>query len=81
MSSFRDDIPLREQPKHTGDTDHVYDAGDPQINPIITDPMEPATSRLGFGLFKRNGRIPWVVYMFTIIQFSVFIAEIVKNGK
>ena len=31
------------------------------------------------GLF--SGRIPWVVYGLTLIQVTVFIAEIVKNGK
>jgi hypothetical protein len=81
VSSFRDDIPLREHPKHTGETDHVYDIGDPRITPTLGDPMEKPKSRLGFGYFKKDGRIPWVVYILTIIQFSVFISEIVKNGK
>jgi len=81
VSSFRDDIPLRAHPKHTGETDHVYDAGDPRITPTLGDPMEPPKSRLGLGFFKKDGRIPWVVYILTIIQFSVFISEIVKNGK
>jgi membrane associated rhomboid family serine protease len=81
VSSFRDDIPLREQPKHTGETDHVYDVGDPRITSTLGDTMEPPKSRLGFGFFKKDGRIPWVVYVLTIIQFSVFIAEIVKNAQ
>lgn len=81
VSSFRDDIPLREHPKHTGETDHVYDAGDPRITPTLGDPMGKSKSRLGFGFFKKDGRIPWVVYILTIIQISVFISEIVRNGK
>lgn len=81
ISSSRDDILLREHPKHTGETDHVYEAPMPQISKNLRDPMEPAKSRLAFGIFKRDRRIPWVVYILTIIQFSVFIAEIVKNGK
>lgn len=80
-SPFRDEIPLRDQPKPAGETDHVYDVGDPRISPNLGDPMEPPKSRLAFGFFKKDGRIPWVVYAFTIIQFSVFIDEIVKNGK
>ena len=29
---------------------------------------------------KSKGRIPWVTYVFTIVQVAVFIAEIAKNG-
>lgn len=34
-----------------------------------------------FGAKGPKKRIPWVVYFFTIIQVSVFIAEIVKNAQ
>lgn len=78
--SFRDDIPLREHPavpaKDDEPTDHVYDA------PSNTMGMgERPTRRSGNGFFKTPlAKIPWVVYTLTLIQFSVFIAEIAKNG-
>jgi membrane associated rhomboid family serine protease len=80
-NSFRDDIPLRDHAKHNGATDHVYDAGEAGIPPRASDGRQGPKSRRGFGWFKKDGRIPWVVYVLTIIQLSVFIAEIVKNGK
>lgn len=83
VNSFRDDIPLRDHPKNGGgsETDHVYDAGDARMPPTLGDSGKSPSSRLGLGFFKKDGRIPWVVYIFTTIQVAVFIAEIVKNGK
>jgi hypothetical protein len=85
ITSFHDDIPLRDHPggpqKDTDTTDHVYDAAEPAV---------PTQRR---NLAKQNGRsptyfmqapkkrIPWVVYIMTAIQVSVFTGEVVKNGK
>lgn len=75
-----DDIPLqnRSSANKYGDmTDHVYDA-----------PQRQKTSRRGrvrlgeLGMLGSDAkRIPWVVYVFTIVQIGFFIGEIVKNGK
>jgi hypothetical protein len=74
-----DDIPLqnRASANKFGDVnDHVYDA--PQQRKA-----HKGRVRLGeLGMLGSNAkRIPWVVYLFTIIQVAVFIGEIVKNGK
>jgi hypothetical protein len=84
LSSYRDDIPLRDQPNHVNDTetDHVYDAGNPQLGSKLDNGRNSSIQRrLGFGFFKKDVRIPWVVYIFTTIQVAVFIAEIIKNGE
>lgn len=83
-NSFRDDIPLRDHPgappkSNLGPTDHVYDA--PTAPPHLIEEARPnRRSRMDF-LKKPRGRIPWVTYVFTIVQVAVFIAEIAKNGK
>jgi hypothetical protein len=33
------------------------------------------------GFLKSKGRIPFITYIFTLVQVIVFIVEIVKNGK
>jgi hypothetical protein len=80
QTSFRDDIPLRDNPavplKDDDPTDHVYDAP-----PNMMGGGQP-TSKSGTGFFKRPlSKVPWVVYTFTFIQVVVFIAEIAKNGS
>ena len=78
-TSFRDDIPLREHPvvpAKDDPTDHVYDA---PPNMMAEGGRPPRRSRNR--LFKTPlAKIPWVVYILTLIQISVFIAEIAKNG-
>lgn len=68
-------IPLRDQQnKVDASTDHVYDAPEPIV----------PKKRKGFGMFGGNGgdeRTAWVVWMFTLIQVAVFIAELVKAGR
>ncbi|KAJ8123812.1 hypothetical protein ONZ43_g323 [Nemania bipapillata] len=90
FSAGTDEIPLRQHNINNSNnkaagylnesTDHVYDA-------------EPTTRRrgtskgraLGFGQLGMLGsdkkRIPFVVYLFSIIQIAVFIAELVKAGS
>ncbi|KAI1114542.1 rhomboid-domain-containing protein [Nemania sp. NC0429] len=80
-----DEIPLRHHNKPTGylddSTDHVYDA-DPAPR---RRPQNHDRSRLGFGQLGMLGsdrkRIPFVVYIFSIIQIAVFIAELVKAAQ
>lgn len=75
-----DDIPLqnRSSANKYGDmNDHVYDA------PQRQKKSRRGRVRLGeLGMLGSDAkRIPWVVYLFTIVQVGVFIGEIVKNGK
>ena len=76
-----DDIPLQDHGNNRNSVkdqdlqDHVYDA--PQ--------RKKKKGRVQFGELGMMGsnpkKIPFMVYIFTIIQVGVFIAEIVKNGK
>jgi hypothetical protein len=83
QSSFRDDIPLRDNPAvplkdddRTDPTDHVYDAPPNMLG------REQPNRKSGIGFFKQPlAKVPWVVYTFTVIQIAVFIAEIAKNGS
>ncbi|KAL3418740.1 rhomboid family membrane protein [Phlyctema vagabunda] len=90
-NSFPEDIPLQNQSQHPAGaikhqqplTDHVYDAGESGIPPGATDGRHKRRSAMGT-MFQGKGpkkRVPWVVYIFTIIQTAVFIAEIVKNAQ
>ncbi|KAK3685709.1 hypothetical protein B0T22DRAFT_500500 [Podospora appendiculata] len=72
-----DDIPLQNQNSSHKDAeiqDHVYDA-----------PQRKKSRKVRFGELGMLGatdtkRIPFVVYIFTLAQVAVFIAELVKNG-
>jgi hypothetical protein len=70
QAAYSDNIPLRHNPSK-GDSD------DPAI--IDRPPQNAARRRRKQGFF--GGKIPWVVYTFTLIQICVFIAELAKNGK
>jgi len=85
-----DDIPLEPQGqnrngngngngiKDTEMQDHVYEAPEPQRRK-----SRKRKVRFGeLGMLGSNNakRIPWVVYLLTVIQVAVFIGEIVKNG-
>ncbi|KAI5461216.1 hypothetical protein BGZ63DRAFT_229950 [Mariannaea sp. PMI_226] len=73
-----DDILLQDRPNKNGEADdHIYDA------PTQTGRRkERRKVQLGeLGMFGSNKkRIPWVVYLFSLIQVGVFIGEIVRNG-
>jgi hypothetical protein len=81
QTSFRDDIPLRDNPgaaKYDGGTDHVHDIPVGQSALEDTRPQR----RSGMDFLKGSGKsFPWVVYTLTTIQFAVFFAEIAINGK
>lgn len=81
FGSVPDAIPLRDQgpAKENNTTDHVYDAA--EAPPYLQNRRPNRDSRFVKVLGGKNGRIPWVVYTFTIIQIAVFIAEIAKNGE
>jgi hypothetical protein len=83
---FRDDIPLRTKTEQRQDS---HDSGDMERKQAnmeerkVEDPeARPRRKRRKIpekkGFF--SGKVPWVVYGLTLIQLSVFIAELVKNG-
>ena len=79
MNNSNNGIPLQDRmPKDSAAdaTDHVYEAP-PRKK------AKKAAVRFGeLGMFGANSkRIPWVVYLFSIVQVGVFIGEIVKNGE
>lgn len=76
--NLNDDIPLQDRTAKDGDmNDHVYDANAPK-------PGGKRRGNIRVGELGMIGagtkRIPFVVYLFSVIQAAVFIAEIVKNG-
>ncbi|KAI1345692.1 hypothetical protein F5Y01DRAFT_47359 [Xylaria sp. FL0043] len=79
-----DEIPLRPHNKNPGylndSTDHVYDA-DPA--PRRRGPATRGGVHFGqMGMFGSDKkRVPIVVYLFSIIQIAVFIAELVKAAQ
>ena len=75
---YADDIPLRQHPsKRNSEILHDPLPHDPAI---IDRPAQNAVRRRKQG-FLGGGKIPWIVYTLTLIQVSVFIAELVKNGE
>lgn len=82
-SGFQPAIPLQDQGRKNyqpyQDTDHVYDAAEVGMTPGFEDGKK---KRRVMGMFNfSEGKTAWVVWFFTIIQVSVFIAELVKMGK
>ena len=80
---YSDDIPLRQSARPS--VSEQESLRKPPNDPGENGPqVEAQTRRRGrrelekTGLF--SGKIPWVVYGFTAVQVSVFIAELVKNG-
>ncbi|CAK7267079.1 hypothetical protein SEPCBS119000_002355 [Sporothrix epigloea] len=89
-SAGPDGIPLRDRPRNKFESaqspDHVYDisqGGVAGAHPVDASGRNGRKARFGeLGMLGANNRkrIPFVVYIFTIAQIAVFIAEIVKNG-
>ena len=78
-----DDIPLQDRSgKGPEINDHIYDApaGIVQANRQRDNRGKVRIGELGM-LRSNKKRIPWVVYIFSLAQLAVFIAEVVKNGK
>lgn len=96
QSSYQDNIPLRDHPGTLGkdnSTDHVYDGAGNSTDHVYDAATAPAnleegrkknrfSAAMGLDtLNKRKTRIPWVVYVLTLVQVVVFIVEIVKNAQ
>ena len=85
VSPYSDDIPLRPHPKQTSSDMYGHDqqryfseGAYPPQDPAVVDRSSRSDRRSRRGLF--SGKIPWVVYAFTLIQVAVFIAELIRNG-
>ena len=88
---YTDDIPLKPNAPPAagrpewmeGDTRYSPHSHSPEPNQSVPlhDPLE------GTGRRKRarkgfwGKKIPWVVYLISVVQVAVFIAELVKNGE
>lgn len=72
-----EDIPLQDRPKDGDMNDHIYDAP-----AAAKKDKKKGKVRLGeLGMFGSDKkRIPWIVYIFSLVQVGVFIGEIVKNA-
>ena len=86
-SPYADNIPLRPRPPPKDSEDRIgqdsrrdYSDGDGNFVGSAKQRLPESRQRrkLG-GMF--SGKIPWVVYILTLIQLSVFIAELAKNGE
>jgi len=74
------DIPLQDRAaKSPDENDHVYDA--PEAG--MAGGRKKKKVRVGeLGMLGSDKkRIPWVCYVFTVVQVAVFIGEVIKNGK
>ncbi|KAI1102672.1 rhomboid-domain-containing protein [Jackrogersella minutella] len=81
-----DDIPLRQQSNKSpagfaaDSTDHVYDTTDQEERGRRGIPKRLRFGELGM-LGSEKRRIPFMVYLFSLIQIAVFIAELVKAAQ
>ncbi|KAG6068637.1 hypothetical protein E4U33_005022 [Claviceps sp. LM78 group G4] len=78
------DIPLRDRAAKNGEvTDHIYDASElgtaGQTQPRKKKKKGIRVGELGM-LGADKTRIPWVCYVFSVVQIGVFVGEIIKNG-
>ncbi|KHN95744.1 Rhomboid family protein [Metarhizium album ARSEF 1941] len=79
-SHARGDIPLQNRAGKNDDVnDHIYDASDAATSGGGRKKKKIRVGELGMFGSDKN-RIPWVCYVFTVVQVAVFIGEIIKNG-
>ncbi|KAI4153446.1 MAG: hypothetical protein L6R39_001563 [Caloplaca ligustica] len=78
-SPYSEDIPLRNHPSKQHQDPLAYDQNrhDEAAYDTRTRPSHNRRKKKK-GLF--SGRVPWVVYFFTLVQIAVFIAEIARNA-
>lgn len=83
---YTDNIPLQNQQRIDTaqiplplDTTFPPSPESQMPKPALLDSPRSRRSKKKRGFF--SGRVPWFVYIFTLIQVSVFIGEIIKNCK
>ncbi|WEW61230.1 rhomboid superfamily protein [Emydomyces testavorans] len=82
-NEYADDIPLKPNASHPerSEWEDVETQYGPAQHAQPTLPRNPSTARSKRKRRSRFKRIPWVVYITSIIQVAVFIAEIVKYAQ
>lgn len=84
-NTYSDNIPLKDQPRiqtnnwqPTQNTAYPPSPESQQPHPaLLSSPTSRRKKKKGFF----SGKVPYFVYTLTLIQVSVFIAEIIKNCK
>ncbi|QUC19580.1 uncharacterized protein UV8b_03821 [Ustilaginoidea virens] len=79
-STTQDNIPLQDRRGKTDDVvDHIYDV--PENETAAQARRKKKGVRVGeLGMLAGKKGIPWVCYVFSIVQVGVFIGEVVKNA-
>lgn len=84
VNTYSDDTPLHHKPKMNTsnlpppiETTYPPSPESQQPKPAMLESPRSRRSKRKRGFF--SGRVPWFVYLFTLIQISVFIGEIIKN--
>lgn len=86
-SAYADDRPLRPHPQKKDSEEWTARNQQQYRLDDVGEAVEPGRGRKSSrGRRKRStgffsGRIPWVVYILTLVQAGVFIGELVKNGE
>ncbi|GAB0134946.1 hypothetical protein EsDP_00003298 [Epichloe bromicola] len=77
-----DDIPLQDRTGKTGDmNDHIYDAPEQGMAGQTRKKKKKGIRGGELGMLSSDKkRIPWVCYIFTVVQIGVFVGSIIKNG-
>lgn len=79
---YADNIPLKSNTNVAESTSDDGRNQNTKYNPVSMESQRPTSMRpessKGKGWFK--GKIPYVVYFFTLVQITVFIVEIIRNG-
>ncbi|KAL8728935.1 MAG: hypothetical protein Q9181_005167 [Wetmoreana brouardii] len=83
-SPYSEDIPLRDHLSKQSQQSSAYDQQRQGTEPAQAARMN-SRQRSGHGRRRKrkgyfSGRIPWVVYFFSLVQIIVFIAEIARNA-
>ncbi|KAK4937752.1 hypothetical protein LTR10_021697 [Elasticomyces elasticus] len=80
-SRYSESIPLKQQSKtntHPEDWRNQQTQYPPSPESQIQPQLVPSSTRKRNGWF--SGKIPWVVYIVSLVQITVFIVEIIKNS-
>lgn len=78
-----DDIPLQDRTGKTSDmNDHIYDAPEQGMAGQTRKKKKKGIRGGELGMLSSDKKkIPWVCYIFTVVQIGVFVGSIIKNGK
>ncbi|KAK2593027.1 hypothetical protein QQS21_009281 [Conoideocrella luteorostrata] len=79
---LNDDIPLQDRQGKTGDmNDHIYDAPETGTAGESRKKKKKGVRVGELGMLGSGKKgIPWVCYVFSLVQIGVFIGSLIKNG-